>query len=248
MGIYKELSHYLKISENQCVKNFESFDINKEWNGRESIESFYANTDYYLYDLTQYANDIGRMTYSDELSKFVKDKQIKTALDYGCGIGTDTLTMLRAGVEYCSVIDVASPCQDYLLTRFGPGTIFQFRSSDKNDMVSEAESFYKYYLDITTNDTFNSFKMQDRVDLSVCIAVLEHVEKPREMLERIIEKTGKYLILRVDPTFGESQPMHLKENADFLTKVDKEDEPLLKELGIKRVKHIHIMPMFEIVR
>lgn len=224
--IYTELSRFLGNTTLECRERFKSIDINKLWEKRESLEKFYGNTDFYLYDLTHYANDTDRIAFGEELKRFIKKKNLKTGLDYGCGIGTDILSMFEGGIEYAYGIDIYSKCTEYMEWRIEDRHIkkpFQFMPVVENQIYPEC-------------------------DIVICIAVLEHIENPMEVLKGLVG-CCKYMVLRVDPTNPNgAHPMHIEKNFPILSDVDSGKPQLLNELGIKRIDDIATMPLFEICR
>ena len=74
-----------------------------------------------------------------------------------------------------------------------------------------------------------------RNDICICIAVLEHVPNPQEVLRKIVDSC-KYLVLKVDPTNpNNAHPMHFEEHFKWLHKIDGLDKEALKEYGLERI-------------
>ena len=227
---YNELSEYLKISREAIVSVFGDIDINKQWRECKSDTHFYSETNYYLYDLTNYVNDAGRMRYVEQLKNFIKTKSLKTALDYGCGIGTDIIAMYEAGIENMTAIDIYSASTQYMYWRL------------QNRKIIKGLMFYN----IKNDDDYP--KDLPKVDIGVCVAMLEHCQNPQAILRELV-RVCKYLVLRVDPSNpGNAHPMHIEKNFPFLRAIDGENPEIIKEYGLKRIQDISEMPLFEIVK
>lgn len=67
----------------------------KEWDKKESVESFYRNNELYLSDLTQFNS---RPDYQDRLAP-LKEVRGKKVLDFGCGIGTAVFDLAERNTE-----------------------------------------------------------------------------------------------------------------------------------------------------
>lgn len=86
-----------------------SWALAQEWNKRKpktfkEIEDFYANSENYLYSLTLWHESGDRRNYIQDFIKLDKKLGIRSCLDYGCGIGSDGLEMLRLGKKFFSTI------------------------------------------------------------------------------------------------------------------------------------------------
>jgi len=223
---YKELAEYLNITQEQCIANFESMDINRQWAERKNDIQFYRDTDFYLYDLTNYACDKGRIGYVNELKKFIKNHELKTGLDYGCGIGTDIIAMYEAGITRVYGVDILSECTAYMNWRL-----------QRRQMPAIT------FFEIGEDDFAGRFP---ECDIAVCVAVLEHVQNPAKALRQIVDSC-RYLVLRVDPTNpNNAHPMHMEKNFPFLEDVDSGKNELMAEYGLKRNMEILTMPLFEV--
>lgn len=104
----------------------DEFDITQLWSHREAVERemdslgdeslFYRSSRSYLYDLTAFAMWDTKRPYRRVLKQLLGPNA--SVLDYGCGIGTDGLRLLREGIRV-SFADYANPSTDYLRWRLG---------------------------------------------------------------------------------------------------------------------------------
>jgi GT2 family glycosyltransferase len=102
----------------------DNFDVHKLWSHRDGVEQemetfrdeadFYRTSQAYLYDLTAFAMWDTKLPYRRVLESLVP--RGASLLDYGCGIGTDGLRLIRRGYRV-SFADYANPSADYLKWR-----------------------------------------------------------------------------------------------------------------------------------
>ena len=102
----------------------DDFDIRLLWSHRDAVEremdtfsdevDFYRTSRTYLYDLTAFAMWDTKLPYRRVLESLMRPGS--TVLDYGCGIGTDGLRLIRRGYRL-SFADFANPSAEYLKWR-----------------------------------------------------------------------------------------------------------------------------------
>lgn len=138
----------------------------------------------YIYDLSQWHYyEPARRLYTEEIVSFSHSLGLKTVLDFGAGIGTDSLCCALEGAE---VIAADFP-------------------SDSTEFASWKASKYRAPVEFTTpKEVVGTF------DLVVAIDVLEHIADWRETLAALIKMTRK--VLAVSAPFNDGndllRPMH----------------------------------------
>lgn len=208
MELYAELSLFLNIPQIEIQNMWKEMNVKREWDLSKNAEEFYKNTNYYLFDLLNWEN-ADKISYTTEVLRYAKENNVRTALDYGCGIGTDGLALAAMGV-HVTLADIPSPHFEFAKWRAKQKGLF--------------------------NTTF--IPITDRIltlpytDFTICIAVLEHIENPLPILKNLLQNT-KSIALRVDPT-QDGNPMHFVSGFDVLQKLDSCDPVLLEELHICR--------------
>lgn len=221
MSIYKELATFWveekgsKLSEQEMIDTLRSIDVNGQWNHRRGDVEFYKDTNYYLFDLTNYEASPAKSAYYTEMRRFYKANKCETLLDYGSGIGSDIIGMLDCNPKQIIAIDVPGPHSEYMLWRF------------KKRGILDRVKF------ITIADDGMPQGPAPECDFGICIAVLEHVPDPRAALRYLINSC-KAFALKVDPT-KDGNPMHFEKNFQWLHKVDGLHQDVLREYGIGRV-------------
>jgi hypothetical protein len=173
---------------------------------------FYRNNDTYIWELANWNMERGRWWgVTLKLADFVKDKGIKTVVDIGGGIGTDALVIasILPDVEIL-LVEPNMVCREF----------FQWRAR-KYELAEK--------LFICEPEVYG-FKQP--VDLTICLDVLEHIERPLDLLENILT-TSRYIIVNFAGNFKpEDFPMHLPKNqaqrnlyASRMQKVDPDFHP-----------------------
>jgi len=192
--IQKELikygANYLKITEEEFLKRIDNLQpiIQKEWKDKKTIIDFYKTTDTYIYSLVNFNKDY-RIANLLHPIRYLKDAKI---LDYGAGIGIIPILLAQHNTTY--YYDVEGKTKEfakYLNKQFHYKTAF---------VDSEKEA------------------LKLDVDIIICVDVLEHLEKPMELVKKITEslEPGKmFLTTGLDFSTGSHIPMHLKTNLEY---------------------------------
>ena len=165
--MYEEVAEYLNITEPEAQQMFRDIypKVPQEWERRRSTNSFYRNTPYYLFDLMNWEKG-GKKEFTKEILSYCKSRDVKVALDYGCGIGTDAIAMAEAGVKVY-LADIPSKHFYFALWRMYK------RGLPVEGIISITEDCPPL----------------PNTDLVVCIAVLEHLENPEPNLINMIYST-----------------------------------------------------------
>lgn len=175
-----------------------SWALAKEWNGerrvtKENIETFYQKTSNYLYNLVLFYESGDRKNFKPLFHKLARNKQLKTVLDYGCGVGSDSLDLVEAGFRVLST-DFESPSLDFLRWRLGKRGIGEDRC-----LVIPVEELASRRDECLQADVFWG------------VDVLEHMFDPFEVLQLISSdiKVFAYYVDSDDKANGR-HPFHFK--------------------------------------
>src|SRR4030042_6055574 len=156
--MYSEIKEFLGISNEELNKLFEHDYLQvKENKIFDNAFDFYRKTYYYLFDLINWEKS-DKSAYHDAYRMFLRryGSSIKTVLDYGCGIGTDALFLVKEFGCEVILVDIPSIHLEFAKWRF------QKRGLPTPKIIE------------IHNDTPELV----HVDLILCIAVMEHVEHP----------------------------------------------------------------------
>jgi SAM-dependent methyltransferase len=88
--------------------------LDREWEGCRDEATFYRTSEAYLYNLTAFAMTGTKQPYLETLTRLVPPPA--RVLDYGCGIGSDGLTLIEAGYDV-EFADFDNPSVEYLRWR-----------------------------------------------------------------------------------------------------------------------------------
>lgn len=124
--------------------------------------------------------------FFEKLYKFLPGIKTMRILDYGCGCGSNSLTLHNYGCKDVTISDVPSP-------------LFK--------MVRKLMPFFNYLA------FGEKFPLTEMYDLIICTDVLEHVKDPDKVLSHLSDHT-KYLYMTT--FFGGAHaPYHLAENNEI---------------------------------
>jgi len=167
----KELKIYLG---KKFIHYFDSsWAIAAKWNEMkpetdEEIAHFYKIADEYLYNLVIWHESGDRECFSKQLRRLTKEFNIKSVIDFGCGVGTDGLWLLENNFEV-NFVDFHCPSIEFLRWRM-----------KKRRLKAEIS-------DIQTLD-----KLPDK-DMFWAIDVLEHVPDPLSIVSKLSENTKLFV-------------------------------------------------------
>jgi len=126
---------------------------------------FYRQQELYIADLTGWLlRDSAVAAFIGMLREYLGKYGIETVLDYGCGIGTQGLSLAEAGAEV-TLMDIEGPVWDYA----------QWRAR-KHGLFNKVR-----WLPLAP--------MMDDYDLILCIDVVGHVPDPFRLLQELADKT-----------------------------------------------------------
>ncbi|MEX2239036.1 MAG: hypothetical protein WEB00_16075 [Dehalococcoidia bacterium] len=177
----------------------------------QEIQGFYETAEDYLYDLALFHASGERMDYVRELINLATKHRCASALEYGCGIGSDGLELAAGGLDV-QFMDYRNPSTAYLFWRLGE------RGLDEESLHFVGE------------------EPIPEADLVFALDVFEHLPEPETMAEVLARKTGKVLVynvlFRVDS--DTICPMHLPGHDPVVTAEAITDR--LSALGLKQIK------------
>ena len=180
---YKELADYLKRDVKLVYERsqYARFELAWLWEIKKGIEDFYMSTDLYLFDLTMYCDHLQKRGTFDWFRKMLKEKGIKTMVDFGGGIGEYSIIASEEGVK-CTHVDFPGQLLDYAKDRF--------RRRELDIKIPEIDKLPK-------------------ADLYVCMDVFEHLKDPAHKIEEI-SKLCKYMVCNpTEPPYNIIYPQHL---------------------------------------
>lgn len=140
-------------------------------------QRLYRTSEAYLYNLTAFALTRTKLPYLAEIRRALPPPA--RVLDYGCGIGSDGLSLAEAGYEV-AFADFDNPSTRYLRWRLARRGL-------------EARLY-----DLDSGEPPGGF------DLAYAFDVIEHVDDPYGFLERLERQARLVLVNFLDPEPGET--------------------------------------------
>lgn len=168
-----------------------SWGLAKEWTNKkpstqEQIAEFYRNTKNYVYNLTVWHESGDRHNYAKDIDKLIHDYGINSVIDFGCGVGTDTISFLKRGLITYSV-DFSCPAVDFMKWRL------------------KKQKLKTNFIDVEKLTKFPS------ADMFWAIDVFEHILDPLAILDSIDLKACKVFAhcSRFNDNAGGRHPCHI---------------------------------------
>ncbi len=196
----KELQEYLGDNFQEYFDS--SWALAKDWKKQnpqttQEISTFYKNTTHYLYNLLIWHESGDRQNYTNIIKKFKKKYSANSVIDFGSGIGTDTLTFANNGYSVYAV-DFLCPSTDFMIWRVKKRKLenkIQFLNTEKLEQLPSADIFW-------------------------AVDVLEHIPDPLEIVHKLSPKTSLFAhVSRFNDTHGGRHPCHLIFQEERLNKL-----------------------------
>jgi len=132
---------------------------------KDEIINFYKNTKNYLFNLVIWHESGERRNFQEDLKLLLEKFSIKSVIDFGCGVGSDSLFLLENNIE-TFMIDFNCPSTDFLKWRMAKRNLLEgkFLDADNIDVLPASEMFW-------------------------AIDVLEHIPDPEEVIEKLSDET-----------------------------------------------------------
>jgi hypothetical protein len=143
-----ELEEYMASTGEKFIKGYDSsWAIAYNWFEKspqtdQEIANFYKQNDDYPYNLVVWHESGDREPYADHIAELVSRYQLTSAVDFGCGVGTDGLEMMNQGMEVVFV-DFECPSSDFLKWRLKKrGLKAEFINTEQLEKLPEVEMFW----------------------------------------------------------------------------------------------------------
>jgi len=187
--LYDELSAYSGQSLDlvRVRARYAGYELAWQWNqaDRSNPESFYSESDLYLYDLSEYQTRLHAAGWHDWLAHIVKHYNVKSVLDFGGGIGETSITCSKVGVRIIDFVELSdTPQRKYARHRFARNEIKGVNICDR----------------IPAHSTY---------DLIICMDVLEHMRFPQVQLEEFQRLAPALISNCIDVPYNAFHPMHI---------------------------------------
>lgn len=151
-----------------------SWALADEWNKknpltRDDISDFYKKTRNYLFNLVIWYESGDRRNFHKELFQLIEKFSIKSVIDFGCGVGSDSLFLLENKMK-TFMVDFDCPSVDFLKWRM-----------KKRGLLSE---------DIINVD---KMKLLPKGEMFWAIDVLEHMPNPVDVVALLADETKVFV-------------------------------------------------------
>lgn len=195
MELYDELAAYVErpLDLVRLRGQYAAYELAWQWGKRKGdYAHFYAESDLYLFDLTEYQTRLHAAGWHDWLTHIIQTRNIQRVLDFGGGIGESTITAFKAGVWEIDFVEViGSPQKAYAEQRF-------LRRGMKVHSFNER------------------WKPVGPYDLIIAMDVLEHMETPVEPIKRFHDIAPLLVTNCDDLPYGPLFPQHISHPDQFI--------------------------------
>lgn len=197
----EDLAAFTGLSQEACRKRLEEYSVEEmaqRWREAdprtpEQILEFYRNAEPYLWELLQWHASEHRIPYHQAVEFAAgaapsSGQGPRRALEFGCGVGTDSLRLAEAGFSV-TLMDVDGPASRFARFRLERrGLEYEFNES--TSMVP---------------------RISGPFHVLVCFDVLEHMPEPLILARRMVASLVAGGLLVERSTFGdeEDHPCHL---------------------------------------
>ena len=230
--LLNEASEFLGIPKEGILRGFEEASkkypgflkwthiSEEEWlaknlnqNNEEDIARFYQETPNYIFELIESHSTSDKKRLVQKVIEIMKKNNVKKAVDYGAGIGQDSIMQTLEGLE-TTAVDL-------------PGKTFDFAKF----------RFKKRDLNIKTIDIIpEKLPLQEKYDAITCFEVMQHLLNPEEVLEHFYEHLNSEGLLIMTARFKGNYALALKENEKYHSSFD----DIIKSKGFKQIEKIHM--------
>jgi len=167
--IFTDLVEYTKLPRPLVLErcNYAVVELAVQWYRRKDNLDFYRNNELYLFDLTKYQMVLESQKAITNMIIQLKELGINKVLEFGGGIGEFSLLCDRNRIK-SSYYDLDGKIKDY--------AVWRFRRHKSNIIILDEKSD----------------ALSDKWDTVNIMDVLEHIEDPNKILEKLA-KNVKYI-------------------------------------------------------
>jgi len=188
--LFLDLVEYTKLPVRLCFErcNYAFRELAALWhkknpkNQAEILEYYRKNEELYLFDLTTY--QLMMKENVKMMLKQMKELGVKKVLEFGGGTGEFTIQACQAGFE-AAYFDLDGEIKNYALWRFKKHGVNPKVIDEKTDPLAE------------------------EWDLVNAMDVLEHLEKPEEVIKKLKEKTKYIFVNPEEIKYNLFYPQHI---------------------------------------
>lgn len=198
-----DLATFFNMAEGACLERLRTYspqELADQWRDAnpqtpEEIAAFYQTTDLYIWELMQWHTSVARQSFWRTLAHLAEhypaERGFQRILDYGCGIGTDSLYLARLGYTV-TCMDLTGPAFRFAQHRFA-----------RRGMAAS-------FLDASALPG-----LHDRsFDTVICFDVFEHLPDPLATASDLVRVLAPGGVLAQTVLFadGGNHPCHLHSN------------------------------------
>jgi len=232
--LLQEASQFLKISIGKLKKKYA--DIQKKYSSfikwkylteeewlkkdidqmnEKKVTDFFRKTNNLILESIENHSKYPRKRLTKKVIAIIKTNRLKKVLDYGCGIGQDSIMQAKAGL-IATAADLS-------------GKTFNFAKW----------RFKKYNLSIKTINIFpTKLFLKETYDVVTCFEVMQHLVKPQKVLKYFQKCLKPHGMLLLTTRFKNNSALALKSNEKYENNFEK----VVENKGFILEKRINLWP------
>lgn len=213
LELLNEVSEFAEVDKKEILQRFDEVSkeypnskflkwikiSEKEWKRKKinqkdelEISNFYQQTSNYIFELVEYHSSNFKKRLIQRSIDMMKQNNCHTIVDYGCGIGQDSIMQNIAGLQ-ATAADL-------------PGKTFDFAKF----------RFKERGLNIKTIDIIpGEMPLKEKYDAITCFEVLQHLINPERTIEHFHEHLNDSGLLLVTYRFKGNYSLALKANEEY---------------------------------
>jgi len=230
-NLLKDASEFLNIpitlleeSYNKVLNNYPGYSkwqhiTSKEWvelkiNQKDQLNvfDFYKNTLNYIPECIEYHSGPKRKELINQYIKILKKYKCKEVVDYGCGIGQDSIIQSQHDITAIAC-DIPGMTYDFAKWRFNK---------------------YKFNIE-ALNIKIDSFPLKKKYDAITCFEVLQHVPDPVSLINNFYSHIKKGGLFITTMRFNNNYILALNENKKYQGKMNK----IIEKIGFTTIDQIY---------
>ena len=201
-NLYTELAEYTGRPQTLVEARCQHASVELAWQFEKHKNdplAHYRESDLYIFALTRYQMAIRNAGIHQWYKNNIIERGWKTGLDYGGGIGEQTILGIEAGAKMTYLDVMGSKTLEYATWRFRNRQILGFIGS-----VPE------------------TYKINEDYDFIVAMDVFEHMEHPQPVIEELAKRTKYIFCNPTEIQYNWLYPQHISHFTldPYFTKID----------------------------
>ncbi len=210
---YYEISNkYKGYNKWSNVTEEEFKQMNLDITNSKELMNFYANTENYIFELMEYHATEAKAMMRKRCIEIMKKHKIQTVLDFGCGVGQDSIDAAMCGLKAIAC-DIPGLTLDFAKWRFKRRNL----SIDIIEIISDQP-------------------LKNSYEAITCFEVVMHTTDPEKIIRHLHQHLIENGLLFFTARFKDNYSLALKYNQKYESIFD----GVIQSIGFKRIYREHM--------